>query len=544
MLMLAVMLPASALIGFGVFSLRNMQREKVIEAAYQVEYEHTLAIAEKQINERAYDMADDARMQFPDMDRSDADQLDSFLTAHPNIAHAFLWTGKDHFIFRSQPSRMSSGAFCAEDQTLASDFANWWNMDGKTYINKLRWHEANEGTHFFFMDHWITRGDKMQYQSLVLFLPRGSSPERPALAGFIYDTDYLKNKFFPTALNQLMPDQNQGDSTHPRTAFMVRTEKDDVPLAASASWDGGSAEVERAFQDVFSGLILGIKLRGNTIANISAHLLRTHFLVLGALSLLMGAGMFFTYRSVARELALAKLKSDFVSNVSHELRTPLALIRLYAETLELGRISSAGKQQEYYEIIRKESERLTSLINNILDFSRIESGKKEYNFRETNVADLVRSTLESYRFEIEQSGFNFEQKIDSDVPPLLVDREAIARSLLNLVNNALKYSSTEKYLGIKLYRQNDAVNLEVIDHGIGIPAKEQPKIFEKFYRVGDPLVHNTKGSGLGLSLVSHIVQAHGGEVAVESAPGKGSKFTITLPVQHLAGFQQANEAPA
>ena len=452
MLMLAVMLPASALIGFGVFSLRNMQREKVIEAAYQVEYEHTLAIAEKQINERAYDMADDARMQFPDMDRSDADQLDSFLTAHPNIAHAFLWTGKDHFIFRSQPSRMSSGAFCAEDQTLASDFANWWNMDGKTYINKLRWHEANEGTHFFFMDHWITRGDKMQYQSLVLFLPRGSSPERPALAGFIYDTDYLKNKFFPTALNQLMPDQNQGDSTHPRTAFMVRTEKDDVPLAASASWDGGSAEVERAFQDVFSGLILGIKLRGNTIANISAHLLRTHFLVLGALSLLMGAGMFFTYRSVARELALAKLKSDFVSNVSHELRTPLALIRLYAETLELGRISSAGKQQEYYEIIRKESERLTSLINNILDFSRIESGKKEYNFRETNVADLVRSTLESYRFEIEQSGFNFEQKIDSDVPPLLVDREAIARSLLNLVNNALKYSSTEKYLGIKLYR--------------------------------------------------------------------------------------------
>ncbi len=544
MLMLAVMLPAAALIGFGVFSLRNMQREKVIEAAYQVEYEHTLAIAEKQINERAYDMADDARMQFPDMDRSDADQLDSFLTAHPNIAHAFLWTGKDHFIFRSQPSRMSSGAFCAEDQTLASDFANWWNMDGKTYINKLRWHEANEGTHFFFMDHWVTRGDKMQYQSLVLFLPRGSSPERPALAGFIYDTDYLKNKFFPTALNQLMPDQNQGDSTHPRTAFMVRTEKDDFPLAASASWDGGSAEVERAFQDVFSGLILGIKLRGNTIANISAHLLRTHFLVLGALSLLMGAGMFFTYRSVARELALAKLKSDFVSNVSHELRTPLALIRLYAETLELGRISSAGKQQEYYEIIRKESERLTSLINNILDFSRIESGKKEYNFRETNVADLVRSTLESYRFEIEQSGFNFEQKIDSDVPPLLVDREAIARSLLNLVNNALKYSLTEKYLGIKLYRQNDAVNLEVIDHGIGIPAKEQPKIFEKFYRVGDPLVHNTKGSGLGLSLVSHIVQAHGGEVAVESAPGKGSKFTITLPVQHLAGFQQANEAPA
>jgi len=276
---------------------------------------------------------------------------------------------------------------------------------------------------------------------------------------------------------------------------------------------------------------LGIKLYGTTIANISSHFLRTAYLILGALSLLMGGGMLLAYRNVARELGLAKLKSDFVSNVSHELRTPLSLIRLYAETLELGRISNPGKRQEYYEIIRKESERLTSLINNILDFSRIESGKKEYSFRETDVADLVRGTLESYRFEIEQNGFQFEQKIDNDLPQVWVDREAIARSLLNLVNNAVKYSATEKYLGVNLYRHNGGVNLEVVDHGIGIPVKEQPKIFEKFYRVGDPLVHNTKGSGLGLSLVRHIVQAHGGEVAVESEPGQGSKFIITLPVQ-------------
>jgi signal transduction histidine kinase len=371
----------------------------------------------------------------------------------------------------------------------------------------------------------------MEYQSLVLFLPRGSTPEHPALAGFLYDTDYLKNKFFPQALNEVLPNENQGDSSHPQTAIMVRSEKDQYPMVVSAYWDGGSPEVERPFEDVFPAYVLGIKLRGTTIADISDHILRTSFLVLGALSLLMSAGMILTYRNVSRELALAKLKSDFVSNVSHELRTPLALIRLYAETLELGRIAGHEKQQEYYEIIRKESERLTSLINNILDFSRIESGKKEYTFRETNVADLVRSTLESYRFEIEQNGFEFEQKIDNDVPPLCVDREAIARSLLNLVNNAVKYSSNEKYLAVRLYRHSNGVNLEVVDHGIGIPAKEHLKIFEKFYRVGDPLVHNTKGSGLGLSLVRHIVKAHGGDVAVESAPGKGSRFIITLPLQ-------------
>jgi len=111
-----------------------------------------------------------------------------------------------------------------------------------------------------------------------------------------------------------------------------------------------------------------------------------------------------------------------------------------------------------------------------------------------------------------------------------VDREAIARALVNLVNNALKYSTDEKFLGVKLYRENGVLKLEVMDHGIGIARRDQSKIFEKFYRTGDPLVHNTKGSGLGLSLVRHITEAHGGEIAVESIPGKGSKFTLSLPV--------------
>jgi signal transduction histidine kinase len=320
--------------------------------------------------------------------------------------------------------------------------------------------------------------------------------------------------------------------------MMIRPSKEMTPWVTSANWDGGKPEAERKFEWLFQGLTVGIKYQGTTVADMSAKFLHYNFMVLAALGLLMIGGIFLTYRNVYREMNLARLKSDFVANVSHELRTPLALIRLYAETLELGRLNAKEKYQEYFRIIREESERLTALINNILDFSRIEAGRKEYEFKETDLPELVRSTLDSYRFQIEQNGFAFEEKIDSDIPPVNVDREAIARSLLNLVNNALKYSKEEKFIGVKLYRSNGSVKLEVSDHGIGIPATEQDKIFEKFYRCGDPLVHNIKGSGLGLSLVRHIVSAHGGKVKVESAPEKGSKFTIELPLS--PGTQNGN----
>ena len=540
-LMLAMVLPAAALIVVSVLHLRTIQREKAVEAVIQREYQQVLGIAEKRIASRAYEITEDTKTRFPDVNHPE--ELDTFLATNPHVAHAFVWTDKGKLSFASQPARMSDPDFREESKRLLSSVGIWFDTEHKDFLYKLQKIHDLEGRRSYITSNWVPRGSQFQYQSLVFFVPGGATPEHPALAGFAYDADYLSKDFFPHALNTVLPDQDPNDTSHLQSAIMVRSSKDQNPMAASVCWDGGSPEVEKSFESVFPGLVLGIKLRGTTIATISRKFLRTYFLTLAALSLLMGAGMFLTYRSVTRELALAKLKSDFVSNVSHELRTPLALIRLYAETLELGRIANPGKQHEYYEIIRKESERLSALINNILDFSRIEAGKKEYTFRETDVADLVRSTLESYRFEIEQNGFKFEQKIDNNLPPLRVDREAIARSLLNLVNNAVKYSSKEKYLGVHLYRDNGKVNLAVVDHGIGIPESEQCKVFEKFYRVCDPLVHNTKGSGLGLSLVLHIVQAHGGDVMVESTPGKGSKFVIILPVPNEAA-EQAKEVPA
>ena len=438
--MLAVILPAAALVISSVVYLRRMQRDKVIEAVYQREYQQTLAIAEKRINERAFEVAGKAVKQFPNADQPD--QLDNFLTTHPDITHAFIWTEKGHMAFRSRPERMAKLDFQAENKKLSSEFDAEFAIESEEMMAKVK-AAAKDGRHFYIFNEPVARGDRLLYESFVILIPRGWNPDHPALAGFTYDEDYLKGELFPQALNEVLPYQNPGDTSHPHLAMMIRKAKDDHPLAASMCWDGGTPEVERPLYAVFSGLVLGIRPEGTTMADISNRWTRLAFMILGALSLLMGVGMILAYRNVASELALAKLKSDFVSNVSHELRTPLALIRLYAETLELGRISNAGKHQQYYEIIRKESERLTSLINNILDFSRIEAGKKEYSFCETDVADLVRNTLESYRFEIEQNGFQFEQKIDNNLPPLRVDREAIARSLLNPVR-------LERFLRLRL----------------------------------------------------------------------------------------------
>jgi signal transduction histidine kinase len=350
--------------------------------------------------------------------------------------------------------------------------------------------------------------------------------------GASFDPAYLKQIFFPQVLDDIIL-QKKNEDPDSKVALMVYPaddERTDKFIASTDGWGEGKPEVARKLDVGFRGLALGMKFQGTTAQAIAGHFVQQSFLILGVISLLMVGGLVLTYRSVSKELAVARIKSDFVSNVSHELRTPLSLIQLYAETLELGRIKTEEKKEEYYRIIRKESERLSALINNILDFSRIEAGRKEYDFRETDLGELVRNTLEAYRYQIEEQGFAFEQRIDPLIPAVRVDREAIARSLVNLLNNALKYSAEDKFLGVTLHQAEGVVKLEVLDHGIGIARSEQAKIFEKFYRVGDPLVHDTKGSGLGLSLVRHIARAHGGEVEVESAPGRGSRFTLSLPL--------------
>jgi len=536
-LQLAVALPAAVLVILSLLHVNRIQRDKGVQAAFERDFSHTLKISEKQINQKAYDLADEVRNDIPGAGEACSETMDRILAAHPYVAHIFLYDPDGGVVFRSQPYRLKESSFHSEAESMSSMFSGWMQVEYKDELRQLEEMSKN-GEHYSFFPSWAPRGDKRLYQSGAVFLAKDSEGGNKAIAGFVFDAEYLRDKFFPEVVDQILSHQDeQREKNH--VALMIHPKNESTPLAASAGWDGGYPEVERNMEGAFRGLTLAIKLPGTTLAALEHRFVRNDFLILTGLALLLAGGIALTYRNISREMALARLKSDFVSNVSHELRTPLSLIRLYAETLEMGRLKSDAKCQEYYSIIRKESERLSALINNILDFSRIEAGRKEYDFRDTDVGELVHNTLESYRYQIEQNGFAFEERIAQDVPRLRVDREALARSLLNLVNNALKYSQDRKFIGVNVFRDNGAVKLEVVDHGIGIPEDEQSKIFEKFYRVGDPLVHNTKGSGLGLSLVRHVVTAHGGQVLVDSAPGRGSKFTIRLPLNEAAGASKA-----
>jgi signal transduction histidine kinase len=494
-----------------------------------------LHIAEKKSWHKANDLITPVRQAFPDPDDDHAAitaKLEQILSAHPEFAYALIYDKKKNLLLsRGQPARDHDQQFCASTQDTINAVSTWLPLEAPTLAARIREMEEKDEDPVVFDGGWALEKNQNTYWNVAYFIPPGVSKDRVVLGLVSFDSDYLRNTFLPATMKDVLTSKSgvlMADANPP--VMMIHPSKDPTPWVTSANWDGATPEAERNFEYIFQGLTLAIKYQGMTVADIGTRILRYDYIVLAALSLFMIAGIWLTYRNVSREMNLARLKSDFVANVSHELRTPLALIRLYAETLELGRLNAKEKYQEYFRIIREESERLTALINNILDFSRIDAGRKEYEFQETNLAELVRSTLDSYRFQIQQNGFGFEENISPDIPPVNVDREAIARSLLNLVNNALKYSRDQKYISVSLYRENGSVNLEVRDSGIGIAPNEHEKIFEKFYRCGDPLVHNVKGSGLGLSLVRHIARAHGGDVLVESVPDRGSKFTIALPL--------------
>jgi signal transduction histidine kinase len=254
---------------------------------------------------------------------------------------------------------------------------------------------------------------------------------------------------------------------------------------------------------------------------------------IAALSLVLAVAAFGAYllwRDVRRELRIAELRSQFVSSVSHELKTPLTAIRMFAETLRMGRPADPALRDEYLDIIINESERLTRLLNNVLDFSRIEAGRKTYQFASHDLESIVRTAARAMQYPLARQGFELQVAIDRGIPPVRIDPDALEQAILNLLANALKYSGDSRTIELRLSCEEGHAVIGVRDWGIGIDLDDQRRIFEKFYRVARPENRLIPGTGLGLTLVDHIVRAHHGRVEVDSTPGAGSTFRIHLPL--------------
>ncbi len=280
---------------------------------------------------------------------------------------------------------------------------------------------------------------------------------------------------------------------------------------------------------LFPDYRISIAIRGTSAEALAKKQTRRSGLLIIGLDIILLFAVWFLYRSIRREMELARLKTDFVSNVSHELRTPLALIRMFAETMELGRVKTEEKAKEYVTIIRRESERLSQIINKILDFSKIEFNKKQYNLAPIDLNAVVSETLDFYKFHLESNGFDLETSLSNEQLQVKADAEAVKEALINLLDNASKYSTAEKSISVQTGMDSSGCYLAVSDRGIGIPVTEQEKIFDKFYRIRDDNTMGRPGSGLGLALIKYIMDAHGGKVICVSEPGNGSTFTLLFP---------------
>jgi signal transduction histidine kinase len=251
--------------------------------------------------------------------------------------------------------------------------------------------------------------------------------------------------------------------------------------------------------------------------------------LLGVFYVALFLGVLYTGRTLYREAHVSRLKTDFVSLVSHELKTPLTSIRMFIDMLDTGRVRDPEEQKRVYGMLARETARLTEMIDGVLDWARIEGGKKQYHLEPVPVQRLVDAVSESFRLQRAEAVMDFQVEVAPGLPPVRADQAAFSGALLNLLQNAFKYTGDHKHIVLRALADGEQVVFEVEDNGVGIARREQKRIFDRFYRVDSMLTRVTDGSGLGLSIAQRIVAAHGGRISVDSAVGKGSTFRIHLP---------------
>jgi signal transduction histidine kinase/tetratricopeptide (TPR) repeat protein len=341
--------------------------------------------------------------------------------------------------------------------------------------------------------------------------------------GFLLNTSYLKDHVLQMSLQNQVPSE--------KSSWSVRGRQGETVLA-SENVPSGPLIIKTNFTGNLSDWIL-------EFYHEEPRLFETFFFsrrgVYFYMFLLIGGilifGLILTVRIVSHELELARMKSDFVSTISHEFKSPLTSIRQLAEMLQTGRVPSEERRQKYYDVLLEQSERLSLLTENVLNFAKMEEGRKEFIFEKTDIKSLLEDLVSSIQERVRHAGFDIQLVVKNSLPSIMADRDAIIQAVINLIDNAIKYSGKVKKVTVQAFKEDQNLEITVKDFGIGIEREIRDKIFNRFYRGGDELTRTVKGSGLGLTLVKQIVEAHHGSVQVESEPGQGSAFSIKLPLE-------------
>jgi signal transduction histidine kinase len=373
---------------------------------------------------------------------------------------------------------------------------------------------------------WTVEKEKHIYLFSLLAENPGDGNPSGGDWGLLFDAAYLRK-----LLQSELKSRVSGDET----GWIVRARGGEVILE-SDNPPMGSLSVKADFAGSFPDWSLELYQRDTP--RFKAFLTSRqgiYFLIFLLIGGILIFGLILTIRTISHELELARMKSDFVSTISHEFKSPLTSIHQLAEMLQAGRIPSEERRQKYYDVLVEQSERLTLLTENVLNFAQMEEGRKEFHFAKVDIQELLDDFIFAYQDRLSHNSFELLLKADRPLPSVTADSAALTQAINNLLDNAVKYSGSQKKAVVSATADDEHLMISVKDFGIGIKREELDKVFDRFYRGGDELTRTVKGSGLGLTLVKHIIEAHGGSVQVESEPGRGSTFSIRIPLKSSKG---------
>lgn len=507
MIVLLVLLPVLFLSAYqiGTFSTSEEQMRDL--------YRRQLDVMLYSLNQYAWDVssywAATLRLQLQTPERSAEQGMRMFLERTPVVESIVTADSAGDNV--AMVAREGVQGYGAVKETLAAQLRH----HGQNLGQLLRYRSLD----YRKLEPFVLGGVSAADQRIALIFANDSGSALPRFAGLVFREEEFITKMLSGRLSEAAGEE-----------FALGVFRKNQSLAIAASSPMREAEiVQRRDLWLFPDLEVAIGSRGVTLDEIIRARLVRNIAFVAVLNIILLAGVVLVYRNVRAQMELARAKSTFVSNVSHELRTPLALIRMFAETLEMGRLKDEQKKMEYYRTILRETERLTHLVNNLLNFSRMEAGRKPYQLASSSMRDIVSEVVATYMPHLEHAGFTPVVELPQEDVVAAVDREAITEALINLLDNAVKYSGPKKYLRVTLTRTLHDVRVEIQDQGIGIAPQYHTKIFEAFFRVPSGFVHDTKGSGLGLSLVKHIMDAHGGAIELESIPDRGTTVRLVFP---------------